>query len=63
VRLLIEAEGFEFHSRRTDYRKDRRRWNAFTRMGWRVLRFSWEDVVEHPSYVIDAVSFELAKAA
>jgi len=30
-------------------------------MDWRVLRFSWMDVVEHPASVVDAVSFELAK--
>jgi predicted transcriptional regulator of viral defense system len=62
-RLIVEVDGFEFHSSRADYRKDRRRWNAFTRMNWRVLRFSWEDVVEHPEYVVDAVRFELSKAA
>lgn len=61
ARLLVEADGFEFHRERADYRKDRRRANAFCRLNWRLLRFSWEDVRFDPEYVVDAVRFELAK--
>lgn len=61
ARLIVEADGFEFHSARADYRKDRRRANAYTRGDWSLLRFTWEDVVGDPDYVIDAVRHELAK--
>lgn len=61
ARLLVEADGFEFHRDRADYRKDRRRANAYCRLGWRLLRFSWEDVRFDPDYVVAAVAFELAK--
>lgn len=62
ARLLVEADGFEFHRERADYRKDRRRANAFCRLGWRLLRFSWEDVRFDPAYVVAAVAFELNKS-
>ena len=61
VRLLIEADGFEFHRERADYRKDRRRANAYCRADWSLLRFTWEDVTMDPDYVIEAVRAELAK--
>ena len=61
ARLIVEADGFEFHRDRSDYRKDRRRANAYCRYDWRLLRFSWEDVRFDPDYVIEAVRHELAK--
>ena len=62
-RLIVEADGFEFHSTRASYRDDRRCGNAYTRAGWRFLRFSWEDVVDHPEEVLAAVRDCLALAA
>jgi very-short-patch-repair endonuclease len=61
ARLIVEADGFEFHSERSDYRKDRRRANAYCRCGWRLLRFTWEDIRLEPDYVVEAVRHELAK--
>lgn len=61
ARLLVEADGFEFHRGREDYRKDRRRANAYCRADWSLLRFSWEDVRHDPDYVMEAVRHELAK--
>jgi very-short-patch-repair endonuclease len=62
ARLIVEADGFEFHRDRSDYRKDRRRANAFCRLDWRLLRFSWEDIRLEPEYVVEAIRYELAKA-
>lgn len=62
-RLLVEADGFEFHSSRAAYRDDRRCGNAYTRNDWRFLRFSWEDVVDHPEEVLAAVRDCLKLAA
>jgi very-short-patch-repair endonuclease len=55
VRLIVEVDGFEFHRERSDYRADRRKANAFSRLRWWLLRFTWEDVVMHPDYVVEAV--------
>ncbi|HEU0101149.1 MAG TPA: DUF559 domain-containing protein [Mycobacteriales bacterium] len=53
--LVVEADGFAFHSDRAAYRQDRRRNNALVRLGWRVLRFSWEDVQHEPEDVARTV--------
>ena len=54
-RLVVEADGFAFHADRRRYREDRRRGNALVLAGWAVLRFSWEDVVRFPDYVVATV--------
>lgn len=54
-RLLVEADGFEFHRERQDYRSDRRKANALLVGGWMLLRFSWEDVMGSPDYVVETV--------
>jgi len=58
-RLVVETDGFAFHADRVRYRADRRRTNALVLDGWRVLRFSWEDVVHSPETVIAAVRLAL----
>jgi very-short-patch-repair endonuclease len=62
-RLVVEADGYAFHSSRDDYRRDRRRMNELERLGWRVLRFSWEDVTERPDHVSGLVRACLVPAA
>ncbi len=63
ARLVVECDGFAFHSDRAAYRSDRRRGNALVRAGWRVLRFSWEDVVSAPEYVVACVRDLLGESA
>jgi very-short-patch-repair endonuclease len=53
--LIVEADGFAFHFDRAAYRADRERLNALERLGWRVLRFTWEDVVGRPEHVLALV--------
>lgn len=50
--LVIEADGFEHHSNRADYRNDRRRGNALVEHGVVVLRFSYEDLQGRPWEVL-----------
>ena len=59
-RLVVETDGFAFHADRASYRDDRRRSNALLLAGWRVLRFSWEDVVDRPDEVVATVRAALA---
>lgn len=59
-RLVVEADGFAFHSDRAAFRRDRQRLNDLERLGWRVLRFSWEDVVSRPDHVLAVVTECLA---
>lgn len=62
-RLVVEVDGFAFHSDRAAYRADRRRMNELERLGWRVLRFSWEDVVSGEAYVVATLRALLDAAA
>ena len=55
ARLVVEVDGFAFHADRASYRNDRRRTNELVLAGWRVLRFSWEDVLHHPDVVVEQV--------
>lgn len=63
ARLVVEVDGFAFHADRKGFREDRRRDNAIVRSGWAVLRFSWEDVVGSPAYVVACVRDALAASA
>jgi very-short-patch-repair endonuclease len=53
--LVVEADGFEFHSDRRTYRNDRARLNALATQGYVLLRFTWEDVRFRPGWVLDQV--------
>jgi very-short-patch-repair endonuclease len=63
ARLIVEADGFAYHSDRESYRRDRERLNHLERLGWRVLRFTWEDVVSRPEYVTNLVGAVLRQVA
>ena len=53
-RLILEVDGFEYHSAADDFQRDRERQNLLTLAGYRVLRFTW-DQLEHPDYVLGQV--------
>lgn len=53
--LVLEADGYEFHSSRTDYRKDRRKANCLVEQQFVLLRFSWEDIRLHPAAVLGQI--------
>lgn len=43
--LIVELDGFEFHSTRQTFREDRRRNNAALIAGLRYVRFTFEDLM------------------
>ena len=51
LRIILEADSFEWHGGRSALRADARRYNAFVIHGWLVLRFAWEDVMFDGPYV------------
>ncbi len=63
ARLIVEADGFEFHAKRADWRRDLRRANAYEALGYRLLRFSWDDVLHDPDYVVGCVRAVQQQAA
>jgi very-short-patch-repair endonuclease len=62
-RIIVEIDGRRWHSRNETYDDDRRRDNAAQLAGWRVFRFTWDDIVRRPDYVIATLSAALATAA
>lgn len=60
ARLILECDGFEHHSSRDAFHRDRRRWNALSRAGWAVRVVTWHDLVDDPESVIRLVADHLA---
>ena len=55
LRIVLEADSFEWHGSRSALAADARRYNRLVADGWIVLRFSWEDVMLHPDVVRDTL--------
>jgi very-short-patch-repair endonuclease len=51
-KVAIEADGWAFHNSQEDFQNDRERQNKIALLGWKVLRFTWLDLVEYPRRVI-----------
>jgi very-short-patch-repair endonuclease len=60
--LVVEVDGFAYHSGREQYREDRRRDRAVHRLGLVVLRYTFEDVVRHLPQVIEEIAALAASA-
>ena len=53
--LIVEADGFRWHSGRRAWQRDRERRNQLTAMGWRVIRATWDDLTRHPEELIERI--------
>jgi very-short-patch-repair endonuclease len=54
--LIIEVDGRKWHASRERFDGDRRRDNAASLEGKRVIRFTWTDVTRDEPYVISTVT-------
>ncbi|PJI94059.1 DUF559 domain-containing protein [Luteimicrobium subarcticum] len=61
--VVVELDGFAYHGDRSAYREDRRRDRELVARGLTVLRFTYEDVVQGPARVVDAVRAALVARA
>lgn len=52
VRLVVEADGFEHHGTRAGLRADCARHTGYALHGWTSMRFTYEDVILSPEWVI-----------
>jgi hypothetical protein len=52
IRLLIELDSRRHHSSKLDREADEARDRKLRRAGWRVLRFTWNDLVARPEWVV-----------
>lgn len=55
VKLAVEIDGYEHHSSRAAFERDRFRQNVLVRDGWTVLRFTYSQLVADPRGVVDTV--------
>jgi hypothetical protein len=51
LRLIAEADSFEWHGGRAALSRDAVRYDEFIAHGWLVLRFAWEQVMFEPDWV------------
>ena len=63
ARVIIECDGRRWHTTMEAFESDRRRDNLAQLNGWRVLRFTWNDLNERPARVLYQISEALRLAA
>jgi very-short-patch-repair endonuclease len=61
-RLIVEIDGFAFHSSRIAFERDRARDAQLQARGWRVVRITWRQLVHEPERVVATVASLLANA-
>jgi len=61
--LVVELNGHGSHATRRRRQADAERAARLGLAGWEVVQFTYEDVVERPSYVVATIRAYLAKAA
>jgi very-short-patch-repair endonuclease len=54
--IVLEADSFEFHGKRSALERDCRRYDELVRRGWLVLRFSWEQVMFDEQWVASVIT-------
>ena len=59
-RLIIEGDSRKWHLLMKSFEIDRQRDNQAQLAGWRIFRFSWNDITERPDYVASAVRIALS---
>jgi hypothetical protein len=58
--LVVEIDGYEYHSNEQAFANDRRRDAELVRQGYVVIRVTWRDAVRRPEYVVELVCAALA---
>lgn len=62
LKVVVEIDGYEFHSDREVFETDRVRQNALVLDGWLVLRYTWWMIIDEPERVIAEIRTALATA-
>lgn len=60
LRIVIEAEGFEFHGDREGFDRDCHRYDELVAQGGVVLRFTWEQVMRRDRWVAQILATTVA---
>ncbi|GAA0921923.1 type IV toxin-antitoxin system AbiEi family antitoxin domain-containing protein [Virgisporangium aurantiacum] len=62
ARLVVELDGWAFHSDAVRFQRDRTRQNRLVAAGWTVLRFTWADLHDRPEGVIATIRAALCRS-
>jgi very-short-patch-repair endonuclease len=54
-KLVLEVDGWAYHSAEERFQRDRTRQNRLVAAGWTVLRFTWRELTHHPDRVISTL--------
>jgi len=55
AKIAVEAEGYEFHGSSADFAADCRRYDELVAAGWLVLRFTYQQVLFEPDWVVATI--------
>jgi very-short-patch-repair endonuclease len=59
-RVVLEIDGWDSHGGRPAFEADRRRRNELVLAGYRVLNFTWRQLVDDPTWVLSCIRSALA---
>jgi very-short-patch-repair endonuclease len=62
-KLIVEVDGYPFHSHRRAFERDRRRDAAHVAAGYLVIRFSWRQLKEEPLVVVATIGRALGRGS
>ncbi len=55
AKLVVEVDGYEFHSDREAFERDHRRLGRLTLADYQVLAFTYRQVVDEPEWIVGAI--------
>ncbi|MDQ1289478.1 MAG: hypothetical protein QG622_3044 [Actinomycetota bacterium] len=61
-RVVVEIDGRRAHDTEDSFVRDRRRQNRLVNAGYRVLRFTWADIVSRPQGILTEIRTALARS-
>ena len=63
AKLVVEIDGYAFHSSRRAFERDRRKDRELHALGYRVIRITWRELVEEAEAVVAALAAALSPRA
>jgi len=63
ARLVVEMDGAAYHSGPEEFQRDRERQNRLIKAGFRILRYTWHDLVHEQPRVLSEIQAVLAHQA
>jgi very-short-patch-repair endonuclease/predicted transcriptional regulator of viral defense system len=62
-RVIVEVDGYAFHSSRAAFERDHQRDATLQGMGFRILRITWRQLMQEPEFVLVQLARALSRSA